>query len=255
VNGTDDAQIIVTVVDKNGNAINNCPPVTLAIESGPGEFPTGPSITFAPDSDIVIRDGQAAIEFRSYSAGKTVIRATSPGLKDATIQITSQGEPKFIPGQTPSVKPRPYVRFTGTAANSSFMILGRENPTRASSETAGHSTHFAKDGNAATFWQADANDMKAWLCIDLECIVTVSSVKLSFPFDGNWRYRVEISDDGNGGWKSISDQSQNAKSVKTQTLSAMSGARGRFLRVIFVGTPDAKPAALVEVEVLSNVSR
>ena len=58
VDGTDDAQIIVTVVDKDGKAINNCPPVTLAIESGPGEFPTGPSITFAPDSDIAIRDGR-----------------------------------------------------------------------------------------------------------------------------------------------------------------------------------------------------
>jgi hypothetical protein len=93
VDGTDDAQIIVTVVDKDGKPISNCPPVTLAIESGPGEFPTGPSITFAPDSDITIRDGMAAIEFRSYHAGRTVMRATSPGLKDATIQITSHGEP------------------------------------------------------------------------------------------------------------------------------------------------------------------
>ena len=86
MDGTDDAQIIVTVVDKDGRAISNCPPVTLAVESGPGEFPTGPSITFAPDSDITIRDGQAAMEFRSYYAGKTAIRATSPGLKDATIR-------------------------------------------------------------------------------------------------------------------------------------------------------------------------
>ncbi len=36
----------------------------------PGEFPTGPSITFAPDSDIAIRDGEAAIEFRSCYAGR-----------------------------------------------------------------------------------------------------------------------------------------------------------------------------------------
>jgi beta-galactosidase len=55
------------------------------------------------------------MEFRSYYAGKTVIRATSPGLKDATITITTLGEPKFIAGKTPPVKPRPYVRFTGTA--------------------------------------------------------------------------------------------------------------------------------------------
>ena len=117
VDGTDDAQIIVTVVDKDGNALSNCPPVTLAIESGPGEFPTGPSIDFAPDSDITIRDGQAAIEFRSYYAGKSVIRATSTGLKDAMVEITSLGEPKFVAGKTPTVKARPCVRFTGTATD------------------------------------------------------------------------------------------------------------------------------------------
>ena len=35
VDGTDDAQIVVTVVDKDDNALNNCPPVTLTLESGP----------------------------------------------------------------------------------------------------------------------------------------------------------------------------------------------------------------------------
>ena len=95
VDGTDDAQLIITIVDKDGNAINSCPPVTLTVESGPGDFPTGLSITFAPGSDIAIRDGVAAMEFRSYYAGKTVIRATSPGLKGARVEITSLDGPKF----------------------------------------------------------------------------------------------------------------------------------------------------------------
>jgi hypothetical protein len=121
--GTDDAQIIVTVVDAGGKALSNSPPVTLAIESGPGEFPTGPAIAFAPDSDISIRDGQAAMEFRSYYSGQTVIRATSPGLKDTTLAITTLGEPKFIAGKTPAVKARPYVRFDGAAVKSSAAAI------------------------------------------------------------------------------------------------------------------------------------
>ena len=254
VDGTDDAQLIVTVVDKNGTPINNCPPATLAIESGPGEFPTGPSITFAPDSDITIRDGEAAMEFRSYFAGKTVIRATSPGLKDATIAITSSGGPKFIAGKTPSVKPRPYVRFTSTATGAPLLTLGLNNPTRASSEAPGHSGRSANDGNPDTFWQAAAGDTNAWLQIDLERFATVSSVKLTFPADDNWHYRVEISDDGNSNWKLISDQTRTAGTAKDQTLSAATGARGRFLRVTFVGTPDARPAALAEAEALGNLS-
>lgn len=252
VDGADDAQIIVTVVDKDGNAISNCLPVTLAIESGPGEFPTGPSIAFVPNSDIAIRDGQAAIEFRSYYAGKTLIRATSPDLQDATIQIISRGEPEYIAGKTPAVKPRPYVRFTAAASNKSLIALGRENPTRASSEAAGHAARLANDGDADTFWQADAGDADAWLRIDLERIATIERVKLSFPFDGNWRYRVEISDDGEGGWKLLSDQSQNAGSAKTQTPPVANGASGRFIRITHVGTPEEKPAALAEFEALGN---
>jgi beta-galactosidase/beta-glucuronidase len=86
---TDDAQIIVTICDEAGVHTSNCPQVTLTIESGPGEFPTGRSITFSPDSDITITDGQAAIAFRSYHGGESLIRATSPGLTEATIVITT----------------------------------------------------------------------------------------------------------------------------------------------------------------------
>jgi hypothetical protein len=134
------------------------------------------------------------------------------------------------------------------------MNFGLSNPTRASSEASGHAGRFANDGNAATFWQAETTDTNAWLRLDLERIITVSTVKLSFPFDGNWRYRVEISDDGNSGWKVVSDQTQNVSSAKAITLSAVNAARGRFLRVVFVGTPDAKPVALTEVEVSGILS-
>jgi hypothetical protein len=252
VDGTDDAQIIVTVVDKDGKAINHCPPVTLTIESGPGEFPTGPSITFAPDSDITIRDGQAAMAFRSYHAGKSVIRASSPGLQSATIEITSQGGPKFIPGQTPPVKPRPYVRFTGNAMRGTPLILGRENPTRTSSEAPGHSGRLANDGNPATFWQAAEDDKNPWLRVDLEKIVSVNRTKLMFPTDGNWRYRIELSEDGESNWKLVADQSQNSSLAKDRTNLADSPPRGRFLRVTITGAPSGKAAALAEVEVVGT---
>jgi hypothetical protein len=248
VDGTDDAQLIVTVLDANGKAINNCPPVTLRIASGPGEFPTGPSITFDPHSDIAIRDGQAAIEFRSYYAGKTLIRATSPGLKDATVGIISIGEPKFIGGKTAPVKPRPYVRFTGLPMDNSAASFGLENPVRASSEAPGHSGRLANDGNPATFWQAAEGDTNAWLRVDLERIMTVCKIRLTFPAEGNWRYRIEISDDGSSDWKLVADQTQTASIKKVRNDSTQPGARGRFLRVKFTGLPSGRPAALAEVE-------
>jgi hypothetical protein len=253
--GTDDAQLIVTVVDKNGRPVSNCPPVTLTVESGPGEFPTGPAITFAPDSDIAIRDGRAAIEFRSYYAGKTVIRATSPGLRDAKIKITSRGEARFIAGKTPPVKPRPYVRFTGQPATDSYTHFGLENPTRASSEDPGHSGRLANDGNAATFWQAAANDTNAWWSVDLERIVAVSQTRLTFPAETGWRYMIEISEDGNSHWNLIADQTHATGTGQVRTDTAPNTVTGRFLRVTFTTTPGGKQPALGEVEVLGRLAK
>jgi hypothetical protein len=113
VDGTQDAWLLVTVVDASGKAISNNVPVTLTIKSGPGEFPTGPSITFTPPgmgsaSDIGIRDGQAAIEFRTYYSVTSVIEATSPGLTSSSVTLTSQGSPAWVEGTTPPVAPRPY---------------------------------------------------------------------------------------------------------------------------------------------------
>ena len=118
VDGTDDAQLIATVVDSKGTPISNNVPVTLTITSGPGEFPTGTTITFTPpgssdQSDIAILEGKAAIEFRSYYAGTTVITATSPGLTAATITITSQGTPAWVEGVTAPTAARPYTRYNG----------------------------------------------------------------------------------------------------------------------------------------------
>jgi hypothetical protein len=42
-------------------------------------------------------------------------------------------------------------RRRSATANS---VFGLNNPTLASSETAGHAASFGNDGNAATFWQA-----------------------------------------------------------------------------------------------------
>ncbi len=255
VDGTDDAQIVVTVVDQAGHPLSNCPPVTLTIDSGPGEFPTGPSITFAADSDIPIRDGMAAMEFRSYYAGETIIRASSPGLPDAMIRITSLGEPHFVPGVTPPVKPRPYVRFVAETADQSSGTFGRENPTRASSEMPAHSARLANDGEPATFWQAEPGDPTPWLRVDLERIVTVKESRLTFPTTGDWRYRIEISDDGEHDWKLLAEhtrlESGKERSDRVENVSA----RGRFLRIQLTGWPKTGAPAIAEVAVLGSVSQ
>jgi plastocyanin len=251
--GTDDAQIIVTVVDADGRALSNSPPVTLTVESGPGEFPTGPAIAFDPKSDIAIRDGEAAMEFRSYYSGKTMIRATSPGLKDGTITLTTLGEPKFVAGKTPPVKPRPYVRFTGSIEAVSTMpansVFGVNNPTLASSEMAEHSARLGNDGNVSTFWQPQADDANPWWQVDLERAVTMTQAKITFPAPGNYRYKIETSSDGLR-WTPVADETQTTSTDKIRTDIFAGATSGHLLRVTFTG----KPAAIAEVEISGRLT-
>ncbi|PTY07104.1 beta-galactosidase [Opitutaceae bacterium EW11] len=250
VDGTDDAQIVVSVVDKEGNPLRESPTVTLSIDSGPGEFPTGPSIVFAADSDIAIRDGSAAIEFRSYHAGETIVRASSPGLADATIKIVSLGAPKYVPGVTPPVSPRPYRRFEASADVGNEQTFGQQNPTRVSSEAERHSGRFANDGDVSTFWQSAAADTQPWLRVDMERVVAVKRIKLTFPCEGAWRYLIEVSEDGENRWKTVADRSATENLAKERS-DVVEGApvKSRFVRVTLVGHPDAAPPSIAEIQV------
>lgn len=97
--GTDDVMLLIKVLDSKGRELSNTPNVHLQIVSGPGQFPTGRCVDFSADSDIRILDGKAAITIRSYFAGKTVVRATSPNLKPATVKIKFVDGPKYTSAQ------------------------------------------------------------------------------------------------------------------------------------------------------------
>ncbi len=247
VDGTDDAQIVVTVVDAKGNALTSSVPVTLSIVSGPGQFPTGTSLTFtpassSPQSDIAIANGTAAIEFRSYYSGTTVIHATSPGLTDGTITITSQGSPAWVEGATPFAPTLPYTRYSGSGTTGTSDTIALNRPTSASSNAG--SSGNANDGDTTTSWQAATTDTSPWWSLNLERSYTLSSVELEFPTAANYRYTIDVSPDGTT-WTTVVDDSQTTSTAQTRTSTGALGSNVEFLRVSFVG----QPAALAEVVV------
>ncbi|HEX9151203.1 MAG TPA: discoidin domain-containing protein, partial [Flavobacterium sp.] len=250
--GTDDAYLLVSIMDIEGKEISNSPKVKLSIESGPGEFPTGRIITFDSKSDIEIIDGLAATEFRSFFGGETVIRATSPGLKDAVIKIKTIGLPKFVVGKTPAVTDRPYVRFTGEEAKAAATSFGLDNPTRTSSDAPQHSPRLASDGNPNSFWQAANTNLDNWWQVDLERFVDISQVKLTFPEEANFGYKIETLD-ANNNWKLVIDQSKTTSIDKIRIENINEKISGRFLRVTFTKLPVEKSAALSEVEVFGSL--
>jgi hypothetical protein len=249
---TDDAQLIVTVLDGDGKPVSNSPDVTLSIESGPGEFPTGPAITFSTNSDIAIRDGQAAMEFRSYYAGSTVIRAHADGLTDATLNLVIEGSPQFVPGQTPVVAARPYVRFATPRINAVEQMLGKDAPTRASSETPDHPGRLANDGDEITFWSAVNSEPEAWWEVDLERICVIKGASLTFPSAGNYRFKIATSDDGQQ-WHLATDESQTPDTNQTRMEACAPNSSGRHVRITFTGLPQNTPARLSEVRILGNI--
>jgi hypothetical protein len=261
VNATDDCQLLVTVEDASGTPISNSPPVTFTVESGPGEFPTGRSITFNPpsddpQSDIAIRDGIAAIEFRTYYGGKSVIRATSPGLQDGVITITTLGNPEFVDGKTPVAPDRPYVRFVNPALARGGNVhnVAANHPVSSSSEMPGHEAGLANDGNPGTGWEAANAAPNAWWQVDLEEAPTIQSVEVDFANDGAYQYKIEGSSDG-AAWTLLADETQSNNTARIRTDNCPKDSKYRYVRLTITGLPPGQPATVEEVKIFGRSVR
>lgn len=250
--GTDDVHLLVTILDSEGRELNASPTVTLTLVSGPGEFPTGRSITFAPDSDIRIMDGKAAIEFRSYYAGTTVIEATSPDLPPVRISISFKDGPQYVEGVTPPVQERPYIRFTGNGTSENIQTAGHNNPTFATSSHKDHSAGLAADGNASTYWMPASDDKNPSLTLDTERGLRLREIHLSFPSSAAYRYKVEASAD-NTNWFLLSDKTTNKEKISGAHITWKDNRKVRFVRVSFKKDADGN-AALSEIMVTGVIA-
>jgi hypothetical protein len=244
-------QLVVTVVDADGKPLSNAPDVTIDVVSGPGGFPTGKSILFHNGSDIPILDGQAAIEFRSYYAGTTTIRATSPGLKPAQLTIISKGAPQYVAGKTPEFLPAPYVRFVGrTQADVDEVAnITLDRPTNASSMAAGHQSRLATDGDAETYWAAapDATGPQWWES-DFEGLYDISAVTVRFAGTGTYGYQVQTSTDDRMTWKTVVTGSAGASGPPV-TIALPVGTRTSGLRIVLESVSPGALPGMAEVAV------
>ena len=193
--GTDDVRLNVKVLDADGKQVSNSPDVELRVVSGPGEFPTGKSIKFSRNSEIAIIDGECAIEFRSYYAGKTVVEAVSEGLSSDTIVLTFVGGEQYVQGVTPETPDRPYVTTVKPKSDSDIQILGTNNPTFASTNDKKHASALAADGDLQTYWCPLDTDKAPRLVIDTERGITLKKFEAAMGA-GIKDVTILISNDG-----------------------------------------------------------
>lgn len=230
--GTEDVQLIVTVLDADGKPQSNSPDVTLSIVSGPGEFPTGRSITFCKDSDIQILDGKAAIAMRAYQQGKTVVEASSDGLQSARIELSFVGGEKYRPSD--EIPARPYIRYVADDEGK-IQSFGKDNPTFATSSAEGHSAGMAADGNKETYWMGQGN-----LTLDTERSISLREVILTTDCGEN-DFRIELSNDNE---KFSCCMSTTEKTTDGYRVKLSIPATCRYIRLKF-SRPDVK---LYEIE-------
>ena len=195
--GTDDTLLTLRLTDAQGRTVDDVRPVTLTIVEGPGELPTGRTITFAPDTDIPILEGQAAIVFRSHFAGEARLVATADGLPPAEIRIITHRGSCVDPDadfsiasrQTPD---RPYAgRYTvPTKAPLGAADLALNRPCRASSNPT--QSPNANDGDPTTTWLPVPDDPTPMWTLDLEFHFVLR--RATFDADGD--PTLEVSSDG-----------------------------------------------------------
>lgn len=248
--GTDDVQLIVTVLDREGHELSNSPQVRMRVVSGPGEFPTGRSIAFAPDSDIRIMDGKAAIAFRSYYAGKTIVEASSPGLGSALLELEFTGAPAYQPGKSWQTESRPYVRYHKGMERETQQRYGKDSPTFATSSAQRHSAGYAADGDAATWWQPAADDQRPSLALDVERTLDVTRIQAMFPRQAIGPCVVEVSTD-QAQWSKVAEIDHPADQWR---LDLERPVRARFVRFSFAAPTASRVPALAEIEVLGTIA-
>jgi hypothetical protein len=252
--GTDDAHIIVTVQDAAGNWLNNSPSVTLEVMGGPGVFPTGKRIVFGTSGDPIIRDGKAAIAFRSYYAGVTTIRATSStNLEPAYITITTTGGPSEIEPGIDTMYGT-FMGGTGPVKNpvgepELFRYIGIAGNANASSGLDSRTNVF--DGNRDTAWTAETAGSNQWLYYEAEH-TDLYAYKARIIFNGKvYPYKLSYlnpdESPGTNAWRTLAEYDRGA--VPTRPFEeSLSGARVKYVRIDFPDVPAGEFVSLAEIE-------
>ena len=253
-NATDDAHINVKVIGENGKHISNSPDVTLTIISGPGEFPTGRSITFKETTynDIQILDGHAAIEFRSYEGGISIIEATSEGLESARIEIITTGEPVFVEGKTPLVKDRIYTdyRLLKAIKKGVPVKVSDTRPTRTNS-TSNSLPSLANDGHKWTKWKPGLENGSVWWELDMENFYDVDRVELNFV--SAYSGKISIATSLNKKEWTVVDEN-NYQNSKELNRKIEDNSKVRFLKINLNPKNINDPLVIGEFEVFGKTN-
>ncbi|WP_129788197.1 glycoside hydrolase family 2 protein [Promicromonospora panici] len=194
--GTGDVRLVVELLDSGGARVADDRAVTLTVVDGGGLFPSGRSITLSPETDG-LWDGAGAIELRSYEPGAQRIRATSPGLLSAELDLVATGpaRPQRTPQHARRLAPSaPYV--TDLPAGTGEASLTASRPVTACSAQPGHEGSNVTALGSGTFWRAALRGPGEWIAAIPEFSYEISRIVIVFAEVPKQPWLVETGTDG-----------------------------------------------------------
>jgi hypothetical protein len=130
--------------------------------------------------------------------------------------------------------------------------VARDRPSRASSEAERHPARSANDGSAK-HWLAATDEPLEWWQVDLEGFYEISTLKITFTSEGNYRFVVETSTNGIS-WTTAIDRTatENVKSTREDIFPP--GITARYVRMTFHSTPPPERPNLVDLKIFGILS-
>jgi hypothetical protein len=109
------------------------------------------------------------------------------------------------------------------------------------------------DGVMTTCWYARENDLAPWVMVDFEETVTIDTIAITLPKEGEYHYKVEVSADQET-WETVVDESESSSTEQTRCTSGSLGTDVQYLKVSLISWPDGESAGIGEIAVGGTVS-
>lgn len=257
--GSDLALVDVEVVDAKGRRVPTAlNPVSFELD-GPAEWRGG--IAQGPDNFILSRElpvecGVNRVMLRSTTtAGRILLKAVSPGLESARVELTTRALPPQISQglqpRLPGAGLKPPLDRGPTPAGPSFKPTRLSVPV-SSVRTGGNPEQagFAIDDNETTTWNSGGEKGSAWIEFTLARPATLSAITAKLP---GWRsrtYPLSVSIDGKEVYRGTTPTSLGYVTLPLRPVE------GRVVRVQLVGKSDIKDgfSGITEVANAANTS-
>jgi beta-galactosidase len=237
--GTQDVQLVVSLLGEDGRRVLSPQQVRLEVVSGGAVFPTGKVYEMSGEKGSLL-DGMGAIELRALYPGETVIRAQAEGVPPVELQLLVTGDSPWDGRELVPLPAPPSVM--APPPRQALDEIGLYRPVFASGEDPQCPAKNVTDGQWETCWKPASPEAGQWVMVDLEGTKDVEGIHVVFR--GMVQHAVEVAlSHTREDFRTIYNSGERP-AVTDVSLDNL-GQQARFIRVRFPG--ETTPICKIEV--------